>query len=61
VYSDSDGDITVPIYLPNKLSKPAKKHCKYGCSIAIKEMIYIIDNNVCIIANKLSMIAGSNQ
>ena len=58
---DDERKIIVPIYLNNLIAKQIKKNYNAGSVIGIKRKTYIKNNNVCIIANKISLLLNTND
>ena len=58
---DDEGKMIVPIYLNNLIAKQIKANCNAGSVIGIKGKTYIKNNNVCIIATKISLLLNTND
>lgn len=58
---DDEGKMIVPIYLNNLIAKQIKENCNAGSVIGIKGKTYIKNNNVCIIAAKISLLLNTND
>lgn len=58
---DDEGDVIVPIYLNNSIANQIKENCNAGSVIGIKGKTYIKNNNVCIIATKISLLVNTNK
>lgn len=58
---DDERKIIVPIYLNNLIAKQIKKNYNAGSVIGIKGKTYIKNNNVCIIATKISLLLNTND
>ena len=58
---DDEGKMIVPIYLNDLIAKQIKGNCNAGSVIGIKGKTYIKNNNVCIIATKISLLLNTND
>lgn len=58
---DVEGDVIVPIYLNNSIVSQIEENCNAGSVIGIKGKTYIKNNNVCIIATKISLLVNANK
>lgn len=58
---DDEGKMIVSIYLNNLIVKQIKENCNAESVIGIKDKIYIKNNNVCIIATKISLLLNTND
>lgn len=57
VISNNDGDLTIPIHINKQIYKAMKSCYKENDLIGIKGTISVDDNELCIIASKISILS----
>lgn len=57
IVNDKDGDITLPIVVPNTIAKYILECCHEDDLFGIKGSIGIDNNSICVIASKLSFLS----
>ena len=57
VISNEDGDITLPITVNKIIADRINELCNEGDLFGVKGLIYVDNNQLCVIASKLSLIS----
>ena len=61
VINDDKRIITIPIYLSSLIAKHIKENCSTESIIGIKGKVNIKNNNICIIATKISLLINNSN